>query len=84
MRADAALASLPASLVRPSAVAVAGGSGWRRTATSTMAPSVPKDPANSFARSYPATFLITLPPVFAMTPSESATVIPTTRSRTPP
>ena len=47
-------------------------------------PSVPYEPVNSLARSYPATFLITLPPAFATVPSASATVIPTTRSRAEP
>ena len=61
--AAAAAASLPASLVRPTRRGgrrAAAGAGARPPRA--MAPSVPKDPANSLARSYPATFLITLPP----------------------
>ena len=65
-------------------VAVRGGAGCRRTATLAMSPSVPNEPANSFARSYPATFLITLPPDLAIVPSDSTTVMPTTRSRALP
>ena len=80
----AARASCPASSVPAAAVAVAGGNGCSRTDSSRIAPSVPNEPAKSLARSYPATFLITLPPLLATVPSDSATRMPTTRSRTPP
>ena len=84
MSAAAARASTAGSVVPPAAVTVAGGMGWRRTDTWSTAPSDPSEPAKSLARSYPATFLITLLPALATVPSESATVTPTTRSRTPP
>ena len=77
----AAAPSRSGSSLPPTALAVRGGTGCSRTATRTISPSVPKEPVNSFARSYPATFLITFQPDFASVPSESATVAPTTRSR---
>ena len=63
------------------ALAVLVGAVCSRTASLAISPSVPKEPVNSLARSYPATFLITFPPDCATVPSESTTVTPTTRSR---
>src|SRR5215203_768050 len=47
---------------------------------SAMTPSVPREPVNSLERSYPATFLTTLPPAFATVPSASTTFTPMIRS----
>ena len=76
--------SATGSADRPTAVTLREGSGWSRTITSTMSPRVPNAPENSFARSYPATFLMTLLPARASVPSASATRIPSTRSRGAP
>src|SRR5581483_4460130 len=62
----------------------ASGTGWSRSATRTIRPSRPAEPQKSFARSYPATFLTTLPPELAIVPSASTTVTPITRSRAAP
>ncbi len=47
---------------RPDGGRVRPGSGCSRTATDAIRPSVPYEPVNSLPRSYPATFLMTLPP----------------------
>ena len=49
--AMAARESSAGSSVPAAAVVVAGGRGWSRTETSRIAPSVPKEPVNSLARS---------------------------------
>ena len=49
-----------------------------------MMPNPPKPPTWSFVRSYPATFLTTLPPAFTSRPSPVATVHPRRWSRTGP
>src|SRR5216683_3460081 len=64
--------------------AVRGGSGCSRNVACVISPSVPADPAYSLPRSYPATFLTTLPPDLATTPSARTTVIPMRRSRPVP
>ncbi len=63
---------------------VAGGRGWRRRQTRAMNASRPREPQTSLPRSYPATFFTTLPPAFAIVPSASTSVTPSTRSRTEP
>ena len=49
--ASAPRASSSGLFASPTAVAVSGATGWRRTDTSTIAPSVPNEPPNSFAMS---------------------------------
>src|SRR5918994_1814363 len=49
-----------------------------------MNASRPSEPHTRRARSYPATFLTTLPPALAIVPSASTTVAPRTRSRGAP
>ena len=66
-------------------VAVRAGAGCRRTATRRDQPERAERAGEQLARGRsPATFLITLPPDLAIVPSDSTTVMPTTRSRTPP
>ena len=65
-------------------VRVCFGIGYTRRTASAMTPSVPSEPWKSFARSYPATFLMTYPPERATVPSASTTVIPMTMSRRVP
>ena len=62
----------------------AAGRGCTRKVASVISPSVPCDPAKSLPMSYPATFLTTLPPERAITPSARTTVRPRSRSRGEP
>lgn len=61
--------------------AVAAGTGCSRNAASTMSPRVPYEPQKRRPRSYPATFLTTLPPERAIRPSARTIVSPMIRSR---
>ena len=82
--AAATAATAPARSAGPNSAvthATAAGSGCSRKVASVIRPSVPCDPANSLPRSYPATFLTTLPPACATTPSARTTVMPISRSR---
>ena len=85
--AAATAATAPARSAGPNSAvthATAAGRGCSRKVASVIRPSVPRDPANSLPRSYPATFLTTLPPECATTPSARTTVRPISRSRGEP
>ncbi len=62
----------------------ARGTARSRRLTSVMMPKPPKPPISSLARSYPATFFTTRPPVLTTWPSPVTTVSPTTWSRMKP
>ena len=60
------------------------GNGCSLSETSVITPSVPNDPRYNLLRSYPATFLTTLPPLLTTVPLDWTTRIPRTRSRALP
>src|SRR6267142_4749879 len=60
------------------------GNGCKRKIARVITASVPKAPSTNFGKSYPATFLTTLPPLLASVPSANATVTPITKSRSEP
>src|SRR5690606_41231728 len=63
------------------AYAVAARTGGSRTVAATVSPRVPYEPQKRRPRSYPATFLTTLPPGRAIRPSARTIVSAMIRSR---